>query len=79
MLDWTRITDSTLKFLAFLAAREFGWRDDGLFNSACFAHVLKDCFGLPLYDSAVIRLILSGRDFILPMSGGSHWKLACHA
>jgi hypothetical protein len=69
------INGSIIKFMAWLACKKFGDRGDGIFNSACFAHVVRELYGLPLFDGYVVSMILAGRAGIESLQGGAHWKL----
>lgn len=71
---YREIDSSIIKFLAWLASKEFGG-EDGTFNSANFANVLSELFGLPTTDGIIVRMILSGREGIRGLKGGAHWQL----
>jgi hypothetical protein len=68
-----QFNNSMIQFFAWKATRKFGG-DDGLFNSACFAGVIREEIGLPAPDGLIVKLILSGRTGIKQI-GDAHWRL----
>jgi len=70
-----QINGSVIKFFAWLAVKRYGDKEDGIFNSACFASVIHDLLGLPIPDGHITRMILAGRPGIEQLSGGCHWRL----
>jgi len=69
-----KIDNSVILFFAWKATKLFGGTD-GLFNSAGFAHVIRDMVGLPSLDGLIVKLILSGREGIEQV-GDAHWRIS---
>ena len=74
------IQDNTVRLFARIASRRFAPKPDdgspdGVFNGAQFSGVVSDILGLPTLDGYVVKMILSDRDWLSRLHGGSHWQI----
>jgi hypothetical protein len=57
------------------AAKTFGG-SDGMFNLACLSNSITRICGIKgVIDGEILRCLLVGRNDVLPLSGGAHFRL----
>ena len=67
--------NAILRWICELACERFGGAD-GLFNSACFAGAMARVLNVEnVIDGRLVKLFLLDCDFVIPLSGGAHWKM----
>lgn len=71
------INEGLLKFICWEAAKEFDHKGmDGLFNLACWSNAYCRITNREgAIDGNIIRVILTGRDWVKPQEGETHWRL----
>ena len=72
-----KMMNDMIHYMALRAVVRFGTEGEkNVFNAACFSQAISDITGVKgETDGRVIQALLTGRQDIEIMSGGSHYKL----